>query len=156
MRALIVALVAGLVFGIGLSVSHMIDPGRVLGFLDVTGAWDATLVCVFAGALAVALPGFWWIRSRAGAVAGRTLPRAGRSDVDRRMIAGSVLFGIGWGTAGFCPGPAVATLAYGTGQSVTFVLAMLLGMIVFKLASGWIGGRSDPDPAAVVTERGHI
>lgn len=134
----LVALVAGFVFGIGLTVSEMVDPARVLGFLDVAaladGTWDPTLAFVMAGALATAAPGFWLARRQSGPLLGGAMRVPSRRDIDARLVAGSALFGLGWGLVGFCPGPAVTGLAFGITSTVVFVAAMLAGMMAYRLA----------------------
>ncbi|MDQ7956204.1 MAG: hypothetical protein RET84_09870 [Pseudomonadota bacterium] len=125
------ALLAGLVFGAGLLLSGMADPGKVLGFLDLAGSWDPSLAFVMAGAIAVAAPGFAWVRLRHAAWGGAELQIPGSRAVDWRLMAGSIVFGIGWGLAGFCPGPAVVAVGMGVGPAVVFVVAMLAGMAAF-------------------------
>lgn len=125
------ALLAGLVFGAGLLLSGMADPGKVLGFLDLAGTWDPSLAFVMAGAIAVAAPAFAWVRLRNAAWRGAALLLPTRRAIDRRLMAGSVVFGIGWGLAGFCPGPAVVALGMGVRSAVVFVVAMLAGMTTF-------------------------
>lgn len=125
------ALLAGLVFGAGLLLSGMADPGKVLGFLDLAGAWDPSLAFVMGGAIAVATPAFAWVRLRNAAWRGVALQLPTNRAIDRRLMAGSVVFGIGWGLAGFCPGPAVVASGMGIGSAVVFVIAMLVGMGVF-------------------------
>ncbi len=129
-RAL-VALAAGALFGFGLSLSGMLDPARVIGFLDIaSGRWDPSLAFVLGGAVAVAIPGVLIQRRLARPALDRVfhLPETGR--IDRRLLAGSALFGIGWGLAGFCPGPAVAALSLGLQPVFLFVAAMAVGMFV--------------------------
>ncbi len=127
------SLLAGLVFGLGLIVSGMADPAKVLGFLDLAGRWDPSLAFVMVGAIAVGLIAFAVARRRTVSVLGAEmkLPEAGR--IDRRLIGGGLLFGVGWGIAGFCPGPALVALGLGEKKAVVFVLAMLIGMGVFEL-----------------------
>lgn len=130
-----VALLAGSLFGFGLSLSGMVDPARVLGFLDLaSGRWDPSLAFVLGGALAVAVPGVAILRHRRGPLLDDRfhLPEAGA--VDRRLLAGSAIFGVGWGLAGFCPGPAVSALGLGLLPVVVFVAAMAIGMIVHDRA----------------------
>jgi uncharacterized membrane protein YedE/YeeE len=138
MPALIVALVAGLLFGAGLAVSQMVDPTKVLNFLDfgaiATGGWDPSLALVMAGALAVAAVGFRLARARSQPVCGGAFHMPARTRPDVRLIAGSIVFGAGWGLVGYCPGPAVASLAYGLADTVIFVAAMLLGMGLHHVA----------------------
>ena len=125
---------AGLVFGAGLILSGMTDPGKVIGFLDVTGNWDPSLAFVMAGAILV---GFFAFRSagrRGRTFLGGALHLPNRRDIDARLIGGSVAFGVGWGLAGFCPGPALVSLASGVDQAAVFVAAMLSGMVVYTAA----------------------
>ena len=126
-RAPIFAAGAGLLFGLGLAVSKMTDPDKVLNFLDVAGAWDPSLALVIGGALAVAMPGFAWVRRRGRAVCG-DLQLPTRTDVDRNLLVGAALFGVGWGLAGYCPGPALAGLTRAAPDLLYFVPAMFAGM----------------------------
>ena len=128
------ALVTGLVFGLGLLLSGMADPAKVLGFLDLAGAWDPSLAFVMAGAVCVATIGFALARRRTTSLLGETMQLPAKRTIDRRLIAGSLLFGAGWGLAGFCPGPAIVALGLGSNQAVAFVVAMLAGMGLFELA----------------------
>lgn len=127
-RRLAAALVTGLLFGLGLSLSGMLDPARVRGFLDVAGAWDPTLAFVLGGAVSVAGLGYALARRlpRPAFDAGFDLPA--RTQIDGPLVAGAALFGIGWGLSGFCPGPAVAGLSTGALPVLVFVAAMLVGM----------------------------
>ena len=129
----LMSLIAGLVFGIGLIVSGMASPAKVLGFLDLAGYWDPSLAFVMAGAIAVGVVAFAVARKRTTSFLGlpMRLPTAGR--VDRRLVVGSLLFGIGWGIAGFCPGPALVALGMGQAKAVIFIAAMLVGMGIFEL-----------------------
>jgi uncharacterized membrane protein YedE/YeeE len=126
-------LLSGLVFGIGLIVSGMANPAKVLGFLDLAGAWDPSLALVMAGALAVGMVAFAVAGKRAVSVLGAEMKLPKTRDIDRRLIVGSALFGIGWGVAGFCPGPALVALGMGEVKALAFVVAMLAGMAVFEL-----------------------
>jgi uncharacterized protein len=127
------ALVSGLVFGLGLAISGMTQPTKVLGVLDVlgiaSGTWDPTLAFVMIGALAVAAPGFLLARSRAQPLFAPAAAWPSRRDIDPPLIAGAVLFGIGWGLVGLCPGPAIANLAMLSSRIVAFVIAMAIGML---------------------------
>ena len=126
-----VALLAGTIFGFGLALSGMINPARVLGFLDIaSGRWDPTLIFVLGGALLVAVPGVALQRRMAEPVLDRQFHLPQKTDIDTELLVGSALFGIGWGLAGFCPGPAVATLGTGLPSVFLFVAAMTAGMIV--------------------------
>lgn len=124
----VTALAAGTVFGLGLAMSGMLDPARVRGFLDIFGAWDPSLAFVLGGAVTVALAGMAVLRRlrRPAFDEGFHLPAT--SPIDRRLVLGSAIFGIGWGMAGFCPGPALASLSLGLAPVVLFVIAMLAGM----------------------------
>jgi uncharacterized membrane protein YedE/YeeE len=127
------SLLAGLVFGLGLIVSGMANPAKVLGFLDITGTWDPSLAFVMAGAIAVGLVAFMLARRRTVSLLGAEMRLPSARHIDRRLVLGSVLFGIGWGVAGFCPGPALVSLGMGEIKALVFVAAMLLGMGVFEL-----------------------
>jgi uncharacterized membrane protein YedE/YeeE len=131
--AMLLSLVAGLLFGIGLLVSGMANPAKVLGFLDLAGRWDPSLALVMAGAVAVGVVAFGIARRRTVSFLGlqMKLPAGGRPD--RRLVLGSLVFGLGWGLAGFCPGPAVVAFGMGELKAVVFVVAMLAGMGVFEL-----------------------
>ena len=132
-RRLVPALAAGLLFGAGLTISGMTDPQRVRGFLDLFGRWDPTLAFVMGGAVMV-MAVAWRLRSRMGhPLFAEKFVLPGRSDLDARLILGSALFGIGWGLAGLCPGPAIASLALAPGAVLPFVAAMLAGMAIHRL-----------------------
>lgn len=127
------ALVAGLLFGLGLAVSGMTDADKVLNFLDISGQWDPSLALVMASALAVSVPGFAWARRRQRSFNGEPLPPLPAQSISTRLLLGSALFGIGWGIAGYCPGPALANLARGSGEALVFVIAMLAGSQLARL-----------------------
>ena len=127
------SLLTGLVFGLGLIVSGMANPAKVLGFLDVGGAWDPSLALVMAGAIAVGFVAFFFAKNRTLSLMGAEMKLPTASHIDRRLVIGSTLFGIGWGIAGFCPGPGLVALGMGESKALVFVAAMLLGMVVFKL-----------------------
>lgn len=154
MRALL-AFVAGLVFGLGLLVSGMADPAKVLGFLDLAGAWNPSLAFVMAGAIAVGALAFALARRRTKALLGDAMQWPTATAIDRRLLAGALLFGAGWGLAGFCPGPALVALGLGESRAVVFVAAMIAGMGLFELverararAAPQVGGTSDSRPDA--------
>lgn len=126
------ALIAGLLFGLGLYLSGMTNPAKVLGFLDLAGEWDPSLALVMLGALAVSSVFFYVARQRRTALPGAPIQMPTRRTLDRRLVLGSVVFGVGWGIAGLCPGPAVALLLTGQWQVGVFVLAMALGMWLFE------------------------
>jgi uncharacterized membrane protein YedE/YeeE len=127
------AFVAGLVFGIGLILSGMTDPGKVIGFLDLAGNWDPSLAFVMGGAVLVGFFAFAIARRRTLNFLGGAMHLPERRDIDARLVGGSVVFGIGWGLAGFCPGPALVSFASGQGKAAVFVAAMLLGMLAYTV-----------------------
>ena len=126
------SLLAGLVFGLGLIVSGMANPAKVLGFLDLAGHWDPSLAFVMAGTVAVSAIAFAVARGRAVSFLGAEMRLPSARHIDRRLVLGSALFGIGWGAAGFCPGPALVALGMGEPKALVFVAAMLVGMGAFE------------------------
>nr|WP_158163422.1 YeeE/YedE family protein [Vibrio mimicus] len=123
------SLVAGLLFGLGMVVSGMADPAKVIGFLDVAGAWDPSLMFVMGGALAVFMPAYFLlIKSQAKPVNAKVFCLANNNKIDRRLISGSVIFGLGWGLVGICPGPIVSSLALGNLGAWVFFPAMMVGL----------------------------
>ena len=120
----------GLLFGIGLVVSQMINPAKVLGFLDVAGRWDPSLALVMAGAVAVSSIGYAVARRRGRPALNQQLKVPTRRDIDVRLVAGAAIFGVGWGLIGLCPGPALTALAYGKWEVVLFVVAMAAGILL--------------------------
>lgn len=130
MPRILTALLAGVVFGVGLTLSQMIDPARVLGFLDVAGNWDPTLAFVMAGALAVAAAVYRVVFARPRPLFDEHFHVPPPAAPDARLLAGAALFGLGWGLVGFCPGPALAALAGGAGMVFVFVAAMLAGTLL--------------------------
>jgi len=136
------ALAAGALFGAGLVVSGMSNPAKVIGFLDVTGPWDPSLALVMAGAVAVGLAGFAFNAKRARSVLGLPMRMPTANAIDRPLVAGAIVFGIGWGLVGLCPGPAIVALTTGSAKALLFVAAMLAGMLAFELSpSRKSGGR---------------
>jgi len=127
------SLLAGLVFGLGLIASGMTNPAKVLGFLDLGGTWDPSLAFVMAGAIAVASVGFAISRKRTTSLIGAAMKLPTAQHIDRRLVVGSAVFGVGWGIAGFCPGPALVALGLGEIKALVFVAAMLAGMGIFEL-----------------------
>lgn len=124
--------VAGLLFGVGLLLSGMTDPGKVIGFLDVFGAWDPSLALVMGGAILVGVFAFALAKKRTRTFLDGALHLPATSVIDKRLVLGGLLFGAGWGLAGFCPGPALVSLATGQPKAAVFVLAMLAGMGLFE------------------------
>lgn len=134
------ALATGMLFSAGLIVSGMVNPAKVQGFLDLFGRWDPSLALVMAAAVAVGLVGFRWTSGRAQSALGLPMRLPANRDVDRRLIVGALVFGIGWGLAGFCPGPAVVALASGSFKAILFAVSMLAGMTFFE----WMERRREP------------
>lgn len=124
--------IVGLLFGWGLLLSGMTDPGKVQGFLDLFGAWDPSLAFVMGGAILVGLVAFRFAGTRERSMLGEAMRLPTVSRIDRRLVLGSLAFGAGWGLAGFCPGPALASLATGGSKVLIFTGAMLAGMVVFE------------------------
>ncbi len=129
----IYALLAGLIFGFGLIVSGMANPEKVIGFLNIFGRWDPSLAFVMGGAIFVGVFSFKYIVKREKTLLGGSLHLSNEKSINKRLIFGSLIFGLGWGVAGFCPGPALVSLGMGSLKGVLFVIAMLAGMLVFKL-----------------------
>ncbi|MDR5018838.1 YeeE/YedE thiosulfate transporter family protein [Yersinia rochesterensis] len=130
---LLFSLLAGVVFGLGLIIAGMANPAKVLGFLDIAGSWDPSLALVMAAAVAIATLGFGWAKKRKTSLLGQPFQLPTSTRIDRRLIGGSVLFGIGWGLAGICPGPALVLLGAGIYKGVIFAAAMVAGMAIFSL-----------------------
>ncbi len=125
------ALIAGLLFGVGLAVSGMVLPEKVIGFLDITGHWDPSLMFVMGGALAVFIPGYFFlIKKRTVALNGAALNLKKGNQFDAKLIIGSAIFGIGWGLAGICPGPSISVMLLGGLPILGFIIAMLVGMAI--------------------------
>lgn len=124
----------GLLFGLGLLLSGMTDPAKVLGFLDLFGAWDPSLALVMGGAIAVGLFAFALARKRTTNFLGGALHLPKASQIDKRLVLGGLTFGAGWGLAGFCPGPGIVAMASGEAKAALFVAAMLAGMVIFEIA----------------------
>ncbi|MEQ8484947.1 MAG: YeeE/YedE family protein [Pseudomonadales bacterium] len=137
------ALLSGAVFGVGLSVAQMTNPAKVLAFLDVGGAWDPSLALVMLAALTVSALGLRLVGGRPAPLLAPTFSAPSRRDIDGRLIGGAALFGIGWGLAGYCPGPALAALAFGTREALVFVAAMAAGMWAQGALDRWIGARRE-------------
>jgi uncharacterized membrane protein YedE/YeeE len=124
----------GLLFGLGLLLSGMTDPAKVLGFLDLFGTWDPSLAFVMGGAIAVGFFAFALARKRTTALLGGALHLPKSSQIDKRLVIGGLTFGAGWGLAGFCPGPGIVSMASGEVKAAVFVAAMVVGMAIFEVA----------------------
>jgi len=131
--AFVTALFAGILFGSGLLLSRMCDPQRVLAFLDVAGRWNPALAFTMGGAILVAAPAFFFVRKRRVNLRGAVTELPDRFTIDRRLLAGSALFGIGWGLSGICPGPALLLLTGASAQSVVFVGGVIAGFLALRL-----------------------
>jgi len=142
---ILTSLLAGLVFGLGLILSGIANPAKVLGFLDLAGAWDPSLAFVMLGAIAVGFVAFAVASRRTSSYLGLSLELPTARNIDGRLVGGSLMFGVGWGIAGFCPGPALVALGMGELKAAVFVAAMLVGMGIFEL----LERRSAPLPQEV-------
>lgn len=134
----------GLLFGWGLLISGMTDPGKVLGFLDLAGAWDPSLAFVMGGGVLVGLVGFTLAKKRTASFLGSAMHLPTSRDIDRRLVLGSLTFGAGWGLAGFCPGPGIVSMGAGESKAALFVVAMIAGMLVFE----WLNRKPKTDTAS--------
>lgn len=130
-----IAVACGLLFGAGLAISDMTNPSRVLAFLDLAGTWDPSALFVFAGALPVSGLAYWLARRRAAPFFDERFHLPTTNAIDGRLIAGAVLFGLGWGIAGFCPGPALTAVISGQGGVFLFLGAMFAGMALYRLTT---------------------
>jgi hypothetical protein len=133
MMIVLSSLLAGLVFGLGLIVSGMANPAKVLGFLDIAGSWDPSLAFVMGGAIGVGMVAFFVARQRTVSFIGAEMKLPTARHIDKRLVVGSALFGIGWGIGGFCPGPGLVAVGMGEVKALVFVAAMLAGMGAFEL-----------------------
>lgn len=136
MKQKLIALLSGLLFGFGLSLSQMIDRDRVLGFLDVSGDWDPTLLFVLGGAVGVTIIAFRFVLRLPQPIFSRKFYLPTRTDIDLLLILGAAIFGIGWGIAGYCPGPGITALVLGIWNPVLFVIAFILGSLVYQWYTG--------------------
>lgn len=134
---IVVSLLSGLVFGLGLMVSGMADPAKVLGFLDITRLWNPSLAFVMGGAISVGFFAFRMAKKRTRPVCAPDMHLPDAQQIDKRLIGGSALFGLGWGLAGICPGPALVLLGAGIAKGLLFVTAMIAGMLLFQ----WVENR---------------
>ena len=126
----IITLLAGLIFGLGLIISGMTNPEKVIGFLDVAGQWDPSLMFVMLGGIAVAYVGFQFVRDKSQTIFDDAIHLPGKTHLSKELIIGSLLFGAGWGLAGFCPGPALVAMGAGYKEAFIFVMAMIVGMTI--------------------------
>jgi uncharacterized membrane protein YedE/YeeE len=150
MKGLASALAAGALFGIGLALSGMTKPSKVVGFLDLFGAWDASLAFVMMGAIAVHLVAHRLITRRSSPLFDRRFHLPTRKDLDVRLVVGAAIFGVGWALAGFCPGPGLVSAASGTVAALVFILGMTLGMKVEHVMTRALSHTKRTEPAAPV------
>jgi len=136
------ALLSGLLFGLGLIVSGMSNPSKVLGFLDLAGKWDPSLAFVMGGAVVIGALMFPFVSKRKSSILGNTMRLPTATRIDRRLVLGGLTFGVGWGLAGYCPGPVLASLAQGDGKPWVFFIAMLGGMALFEVIERAKGKRA--------------
>ena len=141
---LVLVFLAGVIFAVGLGLSGMSDANKVLGFLDPTGGWDPSLAFVMAGAILVGFFAFRLAGRRAATFIGGAIQLPQRRDIDARLVGGSVVFGIGWGLAGFCPGPALVSFGSGQDKAAVFAAAMLVGMLAYTFAERLALARTSP------------
>ena len=140
MSRVLLAAAAGLTFGLGLTLSDMIDPARVLGFLDLFGAWDPTLAFVMGGAI-IPMAIAWRLTANRRPAMGGEFPKPPEPTLGRNLVLGSVLFGMGWGLAGLCPGPSIASISYGGLNNLIFIAAMVSGMLAAPHVRRWLDTR---------------
>ncbi len=133
---LLILFAIGLIFGFGISLSGMINPAKVLNFFDIFGTWDPSLAFVMAGALAVTIPGYFLVQKRGSPLFGDSFHMPANRKIDKRLVIGSAMFGIGWGIAGFCPGAAVPALGLLNGQVILFLAALVTGIGCARIATG--------------------
>ncbi len=129
--------IVGLLFGWGLLISGMTDPGKVIGFLDLAGAWDPSLAFVMGGGILVGVFGFTFAKKRTTSLLGGAMHLPTSRDIDRRLVLGSLVFGAGWGLAGFCPGPGIVAMGAGESKAALFVVAMVGGMLLYEALERW-------------------
>jgi len=132
MLQIIASLIAGTLMGAGLMISGMMNPNKVLSFLDIFGNWDPTLIFVMGGAIFSALPGFWLSRRLTKPLLANNFQLPDKKNFDRRLVGGAAIFGVGWGLVGLCPGPAISAITTGSPQVIVFVISMTLGMAFYR------------------------
>jgi uncharacterized membrane protein YedE/YeeE len=132
MLQIIASLIAGTLMGAGLMISGMMNPNKVLSFLDIFGNWDPTLIFVMGGAIFSALPGFWLSRRLTKPLLANNFQLPEKKNFDRRLVGGAAIFGVGWGLVGLCPGPAISAITTGSPQVIVFVISMTFGMAFYR------------------------
>ncbi len=146
MKAVFAALVAGLLFGIGLGISGMTQADKVIGFLDLAGGWDPSLAFVMIGAIAVHSGAYWLIRRRTSPLFALHFAIPTRTELTPRLLGGAALFGIGWALGGYCPGPGIVSVASGAPNALAFVAFTLVGMMVYQKSAAWCRKRAQDNP----------
>ena len=139
MRKLVISALVGLLFSVGLALSGMTQPSKIIGFLDFLGDWDPTLLFVMAGAILVHLPLYRLVKKRKSPILSAKFLIPDRRDIDKKLIAGAAIFGMGWGLAGFCPGPAIVAAGAGLAEALIFVAAMVAGFAIFQTGARFLG-----------------
>jgi hypothetical protein len=132
MLQIIASLIAGTLMGAGLMISGMMNPNKVLSFLDIFGNWDPTLIFVMGGAIFAALPGFWLSRRLTKPLLANNFQLPDKKNFDRGLVGGAAIFGVGWGLVGLCPGPAISAITTGSPQVIVFVISMTVGMAFYR------------------------
>lgn len=148
MKQLAAAVVSGLIFGLGLAVSGMVNPAKITGFLDVAGNWDPSLAVVLAAATGTTVLTFGYILKQERPLLDREFHLPTRTDVDFMLVVGAGMFGIGWGIVGFCPGPAYTTLLMGRWETWVFFAAMIAGMAAFRFGGAFVANRRNSQASA--------
>jgi len=143
MRRLLSIFFAGVLFAVGLVISGMTQPSKVVGFLDIFGNWDPSLALVMGGAVAVHALAYRWIKGRSSPLLAPTFQIPTKTDIDTKLILGSALFGVGWGLGGYCPGPAISSSVVGDPRTLIFILSMIGTMVIYSIVTGSIGGRAN-------------
>ena len=154
MPTILSALAAGLIFGVGLALSGMTDPAVVQGFLDIFGAWNPALLFVMAGAVCVTFIGYRFVFARGAPLLGPRFHVSKLTQIDAPLVIGAALFGLGWGLAGYCPGPAIASLASGNRDVLLFVVAMVIGMLLTAPLQASLRGLRTTTPARSASDAG--
>jgi uncharacterized membrane protein YedE/YeeE len=149
--AIVAAFASGLIFGFGLIISQMVNPGKILNFLDFAGRWDPSLAFVMGGAVIVAAIGFRLVRERKAPLFAESFHLPQSTRIDARLLGGAAIFGIGWGLVGFCPGPALTALGFGRSEAFLFVTAMIAGMVIFNRLETLAARTAQHDSTAITS-----
>ncbi len=150
MRGIVAGLASGALFGVGLGVSGMTQADKVIGFLDITDAWDPSLMFTMLGAILVHLLAYRYVAGRSSPLLGGRFGIPTKRDIDPRLVGGAALFGIGWGLGGYCPGPGLVSMASGAGEALVFVATLTAGMLVFHVVEEALRAPTTPADEGVV------